>query len=478
MLAYISFAAYSFMPSFINSLELNFYDFRSKLISLPQQTLPSVIEIPADNENSSKLSFSETEKLMSLLSVSENAPALAVFTSQIQIPNPDANEIAVIKDKYEELKKNNKIKDKNDDLLKLLTKIQNEENPGQKLYSSLEKINSMLPVSFETGIPTGKLKEVPAWMKKFSIKAMNGAALASARSEASSYNAQEGLITEKAAGIGHDSVFYDQDGRLRFEYPFIVYNNAMYPSLALEAARISMGVSNGDIKLEPGKAIMLGDKEIPIMPESSMPVHFPTADPQKYSSENIIAGNPAPETFKDKIVFIVRSGKKEINTPKGEKPDYFFSISSMMTMLSDYFISRPQWAYKAELGMLLAAGLFIMFVSSFPGWLFHSLFIIFLVFFVGGPIYLFYEQHIWLKPVVPVLCLVSGYLFGITKRFVLMYELKQHKVRYSPNPPPPPAMKKAANAASAKDNAAAVKKSLSPAVPVNEMQNYPAERTK
>ena len=147
MLAYISFAAYSFMPSFINSLELNFYDFRSKLISLPQQTLPSVIEIPADNENSSKLSFSETEKLMSLLSVSENAPALAVFTSQIQIPNPDANEIAVIKDKYEELKKNNKIKDKNDDLLKLLTKIQNEENPGQKLYSSLEKINYMLPVS-------------------------------------------------------------------------------------------------------------------------------------------------------------------------------------------------------------------------------------------------------------------------------------------------------------------------------------------
>ena len=473
LLAYLSFAAYSFMPSFINYLELRFYDFRSGILSISSNVLPEIIEIPGDKSDVSKLDFEETGKLLPVLGTDETAPSLTVFMSQIAMPDTDKNlkEISLLKDKYEELKKNNKLRDKGGDFLKVLSGLQNTESPEKKILSSLKKIGPyVLPVYMDTGIPSGKLKEEPEWLKKHSVRAVSGAALASSRAEGISFNVQESSIGENSAGAGHTNLFVEQDGKIRFETPFIAYNRNLYPSIALETSRILLGISEENIKFNPGKNMKIGEKLIPLTPESSLPVNFSSVDPIMHKSSDILAGNVAAETFKGKTVILCNSSGRNVNTPKGLKPECFFVISAIKTLMSDSFISRPPWTYKLEVGMLMASAVLIMFASSLPRWLFHSMFLFAFVAVYAGSIYMFCSELIWIKPVVPMLCLSSGYLFGIIKRFVLNYELKQHKIQYSSNPPPPPVIRRQAKPADVSDNH----------VPTNaqKTQDYPEEHLK
>lgn len=446
LISYTAFAAYSFMPSFINRLELSFYDFRMAMLSIPPNVLPCVIEVPADKSYPSMLSFEDTENILSLLSQQENSPELTVFTSRISIPesNSSAREIAMIKEKYDELKKQKKITDKGNDFSRLISQMQNREKPEKKISSYLSKIGKyIMPVSFEAGTPTAKPRQEPEWLSKFSARSVSGAALASAKSESVSFSAQEGDgISDKAAGIGHDGIFPEQDGRTRFECPFIAYNHNLYPSIALEAARVIMNIEPGKMRFVPARELRIGEKSIPLTSESMMPVYFSKVEPLKYSSKAIIGGTIAPETFKGRIVIISAESQNGIITPKGEIPRYSFLVSAIKTMMSDFFVSRPEWTYKAELGMLLAAGIFIAFASILPAALFHSVFAIMAVMFFAVPLYMFSHEHIWIKPMVPAMCLALGYVFGTVKRFVLRYELK--KIQYSNKPPPLPRLSRKA----------------------------------
>jgi len=230
-----------------------------------------------------------------------------------------------------------------------------------------------------------------------------------------------------------------------------------------------LGLTEGSIKFYPGKNIKIGEKSIPLTPESSLPLHFSSVDPVRHRSSDIIDGTVAAETFKDKTVIISNASSTAINTPKGLKPQYYFTVSAIKTIMSDSFISRPAWTYKLELGLLFAAAFFIMLASSLPQWLFHSLFIFAILSVAAGSVYMFCSELIWIKPAVPMLCLVSGYFFGIIKRFVLNYELKQHRIQYSSKPPPPPVIKRQPKPVAVSDNAASAS---------NKAQDYPEEHKK
>ena len=117
------------------------------------------------------------------------------------------------------VRKQKRITEKGNDFARLLAQMQNRESPEKMLAAQLAKLGKyVLPVSFETGTPAAKLREEPEWLRKFSAKASSGAALASAKSESIAFAAQNGMgMAEGAAGAGHDGIFPEKDGKVRFD---------------------------------------------------------------------------------------------------------------------------------------------------------------------------------------------------------------------------------------------------------------------
>ena len=443
MLAIFSFAAYTIMPKPVKWLEYELYDLSSKLADI--KTLsdtavfsPVIIEITSDKAEPEKISFEDTEKITEILSAKENAPAVMAFYAPIAISEPASENLTLIKNKYQELKNKKKIKETGNDFLQIINGLQAEDRTEKNLKKNLKGSKYVLPIKFNTGMLTGKLIEMPEWISKHSIKAEQGATLASAKEEGVSFIAQSGSFTAKAAGAGHINYFFERDGILRFETPFIAYGNKLYPSIALETARIMLGLSSEEIKFYPGKKIILGNKTVPLLSNSELPIKFISENIQTFSSKEILSGMLAPETFKDKIVIFASASQSKIRTANGLRP-YFISIASALnTLMSDSFITRPAWTYNLELCLILAAGIFTAFVSLMPSWLFHALAATMFIAVFAGAAYMFCAYGIWIKASIPALALAEGYAFGIMKRFFVRYELKQNKIKYSSKPPPLP----------------------------------------
>ena len=466
MLVFAAFAAYTVMPPIVNKAELAFYDFRAGFMKPEYQTSPVIIEVNNDSSEPGSLSFDEVKKIAAILSSGESAPALTVFTAPTGMPDDSSSkEIAIIKNKYEELRSRKKIKDSGSDFLKLLTSLQKSEKTEQQLAAALKKNGKyIMPVRFTAGMPKGRLNSEPEWLKKYAVKVSQGAALSRAKAEGISFTTQKGIIPDSAAGAGHSNVFPDIDGKLRFENPFMAYDGRLYPSLALEASRILLDIPVKSVEFRPGREIVLGEKKIPLTPESMLPVLFSSIEPQRYASREIIDGSVAPEIFRGKTVFMTPAAQRIAETPRGKRQQVYFLISALNTLTGNTYISRPQWTYQLETGLILLAGIFTAFVSSMPSWTFHSLFTLLFAAVTGGSIYAFCSMNIWIKPAVPLICLAAGYLFGVLKRFSLRYELKQHRIQYSNRPPPPPVAGKIQSEADKRRKPAAA---LAPTVPVN-----------
>ena len=114
--------------------------------------------------------------------------------------------------------------------------------------------NVYLPFVFELGAETGRSKIISA--KGVSAKILPPLKLA-------------------AKGAGHINIVPDIDGKYRRIPLYIKYNENLYPYLSFIAVCDYLGVEQKDVKLLPGKYLLLGDKaRIPLDDTSSMIINF------------------------------------------------------------------------------------------------------------------------------------------------------------------------------------------------------------
>ena len=69
-----------------------------------------------------------------------------------------------------------------------------------------------------------------------------------------------------ARDLGHVNMVADPDGTTRWEALVIEYRGYYYPSLAVQAARLAMGVPDGGVKLDFGHALAMGAVAVPVDP--------------------------------------------------------------------------------------------------------------------------------------------------------------------------------------------------------------------
>ena len=151
-------------------------------------------------------------------------------------------------------------------------------------------------------------------------------------------------------------------------------NNDLYPSFALETVRAMQDKKSYTIKLnEAGiESIVLRPFIIPTDERGSIWLKWNT----EFESYNF--GEPLPD-LQGKTVIVGVTAKgivPQVSTPGGLLYPHQLQANALQTIISDNPISRPQWTFMAELGMIVLGSLLIVLsVYYLPIWFGAAVFV-------------------------------------------------------------------------------------------------------
>ncbi|MEE8320561.1 MAG: protein kinase, partial [Gammaproteobacteria bacterium] len=202
-----------------------------------------------------------------------------------------------------------------------------------------------------------------------------------------------------------------------------------YPSLALMAAAQSLNLGPGDIKVEPGKGVAMGNLYITTDAISRMyPFYYQNEDGSTpfpvNSFYDVHVGKIGPEKFKDKIVLIGATAfgvGTTVVTPVSEamQPALVFANIIASILNQDFFIT-PGWAGLAETTVFLLVALYlILLLPRLSAGLAAGLSALLLLILLGTGQFILINNTIWLQLMLPATLLVCGYLLLITKRYLV-----------------------------------------------------------
>ncbi len=156
-------------------------------------------------------------------------------------------------------------------------------------------------------------------------------------------------LATAATKLGHVNILPDLDGTVRRETLVIAYQGKFYPSLALQTARVALGVPDEELVLDLQGAVQVGPVTLPTDVEGRMLLNF--VGPEKsfphYSAADVLSGAVPPGTFKDAIVFIgaTAAGIFDLRvTPYSTVfPGVEIHANTVENILSRNFLQRPAW---------------------------------------------------------------------------------------------------------------------------------------
>ena len=290
----------------------------------------------------------------------------------------------------------------------------------------------VLPMYFQEGQAIGRsTKPIPdAVEKNFlpkSVRAQGG------ELETTDFIAPYEPFAKVAKSIGQINLSPSSDGVQR-EVPLLVqYNGRVYPSFGLQALRAYFNLESEDYRYN-GTEVVLGRAHIPVDGTGRMLVNyfgapyktFPTvsfADLRNKKIQNM-------EAFRDKIVLIgmMATGGGDLQTtPVGDLyPGVEIHANVIQSVLSNTYITRPPWANRAELGVLILFGLFVsLAIPMLSAGRSAIVALVLLLATLGGGVYLFTAYGFWLKMLYPSVLLVVGYAAVISTRYLATQKHEQ-----------------------------------------------------
>lgn len=235
--------------------------------------------------------------------------------------------------------------------------------------------------------------------------------------------------------LGHVQVLPGLDGTIRSEAVVMRFNGRYYPSLALGMARTALRLKEKDLWVEPGRSLRLGKRVVPLDEESRMLIRFPETfedDRHSVSAADVLRdeGDLSSRLFKDKIVLVGITDPllaPRFSTPSNPLyPIHGLILASLRNLMEGSALSRPPWAFRAEMSVLLAIGLFVMFVL--PLW--RAVGGALLTLGLGGIIlgvglHLFISYGWWIKIFLPLVLLATAYAVLTLKRYFFTERRKE-----------------------------------------------------
>lgn len=113
-------------------------------------------------------------------------------------------------------------------------------------------------------------------------------------------------LGRSAASLGHVSLLLEPDGSLRADLPAVPYGEELYPSAAVETARLALGLDRADLAFDAGREIVLGPRTIPLDGHDRQLLDHLGAEGSlpTFSLSDLLAGRLDPALLQDRIVVL------------------------------------------------------------------------------------------------------------------------------------------------------------------------------
>lgn len=235
------------------------------------------------------------------------------------------------------------------------------------------------------------------------------------------------LLSKSASSFGYFNVFPDSDGTIRWAPLTIIFQDAFYPSLALEMARAYLDAPSPQIQLfDDGTiSITLDDINIPVNSKGELLINYRgrVKTFPYYSFVDVVNGDVPEEKIRDKIAIIGTTavGTYDLRvTPLGSAfPGMEVNATIIDNILHQDFLAMPGWVPYLNLGVVLFLGLlFGLIIPRVRGWI-GALFAISLtILWLGLAEYFFIEEGIWIMVIPPLLTIAIAYTILTLIRYI------------------------------------------------------------
>lgn len=167
-----------------------------------------------------------------------------------------------------------------------------------------------------------------------------------------------------AAGYpAHVSLFLEPDGTVRFAHPAMRFRDEYYPSVAIEAVRLFLGLDRNEAALHLARSVSLGKRRLPLDGLTGMVLNHagPAGTFPRYSLADVATGKLKAGAFQGKLVLIGATA-----TALGDRFLTPFSlrlpgVELVATMLDNVLAARPikrgAAAEAWDIAAILAVGL-------------------------------------------------------------------------------------------------------------------------
>ena len=226
-------------------------------------------------------------------------------------------------------------------------------------------------------------------------------------------------LAAEAVALGHVTMLADRDGTSRWEAVVFEDHGHYYPSLAVQAVRLAMGVEPTKLTLDFGRELTVGSIAVPLDPRDRLLINYagPGGTFQHLSAVDLLAGKVPPEAIRDRIVFVgaTAAGTYDLRvTPTSPiMPGVEKHANVAANILSGRFLRRPDWVELVELAGILLFPLLLAWLLPRlrPAVSVGAVALVWAALF--GVVHLAFRGGLWLPVVYPTLALGLTFL-GIT----------------------------------------------------------------
>jgi len=224
------------------------------------------------------------------------------------------------------------------------------------------------------------------------------------------------------AALGHVSTVESEDGRIRVLPLIIRHGDDLYPSLALQMARVFTNSSLQGIQAARGR-IGLGEWEVPVSDSGEVMLDWPSAGEQaftQYSFLDVVRGDIREDAFRDKAVLVAGTapGLDDRDFPFAvEAPGVLIYATFLDNLFRADFVRAPTWAWLLEWALFVAiCGLGVWLLPRLSTPLLLGGVPVLTLLVVAAAAFLFVQKGIWIKVFYPAIALAAPLALTVAMR--------------------------------------------------------------
>jgi eukaryotic-like serine/threonine-protein kinase len=316
------------------------------------------------------------------------------------------------------------------DAINILRKGQFDLDSDGKLAKAMKQAgNVVMGMQFQLGNPIGKQdKPLPDYVLRNALKIDTNIDSGIYIYPTISATPPIEVLGKTTHAIGHLNMWLDNDGGIRSDLLAVDYYGEIIPSLAAMIAASSLNLSSQDLKISENKKFNIGNLSI-TLDDIGRIYPFFYQDEQGSSSfsmdsfYDVHVGKIDVSKYKDKIVLIGASAfgvGSSVVTPIAEAmPPVLVLANIVASILNQDFIEIPDWAGLVEILVFILVALYLMLLlPRLNANMAAIISFTCLVLLIASSQFLLYSG-LWLHFMLSTTLLVTGYIFLISKRYLV-----------------------------------------------------------